>query len=426
MPLVDAIKSLFIKPETKAIVGVDPIYRTNPISFSGGAFQPRYDANVADAHSQTFYTILTHIQETAKTIPWSVNKVTGTDETGKKLPNHRLADLLYRPNSYQSWAQFVTKYIGLRLATGNAFIYVRTNDSGLFAGEATELHLMPTSTEVVAGKSWQEPVAGYRLLLASGGYQEFSLDQIIHVKNYALGEELYGISPVQVGALAIRSLDLNMKQRIYQAAKGGPDRVFWNTGEAESLTEDQERELKRKLESPKNYTYLNSPIATAQLGLSPVDLDLLNSLQADAGMIADLLHYPAILLSNSKSSTYNNVTEANKALYNNCVIPLIYDLKEGLNKRLGGAYKDRVDINYDLGSVEVLKPNKAELIIAAATANFLTINEKRIMAGYPALLKSGDGFLLSAADIYSPTIDEEREQPQPDTYNAEDSAVEGD
>jgi HK97 family phage portal protein len=170
---------------------------------------------------------------------------------------------------------------------------------------------------------------------------------------------------------------------------------------------------------------LNNPIGTEQIGLSPLDLDLLNSLQADAGMIADLLHYPAILLSGSKSTTFNNYEQAEKALYNNCVIPLLYDLKEGLNQRLGGAFGDKVYIDYDLSNIEVLKPNLAALITAAATANFLTINEKRKMAGYPALVEGGDGFLLSAADIYSATIDEEHEQPQTDTYAADDSAVVG-
>lgn len=423
MPVYDALKNLLFKPETKAIVGTDYLGRTNPITIVGGQFKPTYDATYKDAQaSSVFYSILSAIQTTAKSIPWSVYKVTGKDENGQKVPNHPLSSLVYRPNAYQSWAQFIVRYIGLRLATGNVFILV------LGQGSALELHLMPSNTEVIAGPSWVEPIAGYRVPRQAGGYETFTLEQVVHIKNFNLDNTLYGVSPVQVGALAIRSLDLNMKQRIYQAAKGGPDRVFWNLETAESLTEEQELDTYKKLRSPRTYTYLNNPIGTEQIGLSPLDLDLLNSLQADAGMIADLLHYPAILLSGSKSTTFNNYEQAEKALYNNCVTPLLYDLKEGLNQRLGGAFKDQVYIDYDLSNIEVLKPNLAALITAAATANFLTINEKRKMAGYPALKAKdgGDGFLLSAADVYSTTINEEHEQPQPDTYDAEDSEVEGD
>ena len=428
MPVLDIVKSLFIKPETKAVVGVDSIGRTNSLIFTsagGGNFQVSYNANANDAQlSTTFYSIVSAIQTTAKTIPWAVYKVNSKDEAAEKLPDSPLANLLYRPNSYQSWSQFIVKYISQYLSTGNAFIYF------MEAGSASELHVMPLSTEVVAGSSWAEPVAGYRVTLAAGGYQSFALEQVIHIKTSSFQDSLYGISPVAVGALAINALNNNMKQRVYQLARGGPGRVFWNASGAdvEPLTEEQERDLYLKIKNQREYTYLNNPIGTAQIGLSPVDLDLLNSMAADAGTLADLLHYPSVLLSGSKSTTYSNYNEARKALYNDCIIPLLYDLKEGLNFRLGAVFGDHQYIDFDLSTIDALKPNTAALIASVSSANFLTIDEKRGVAGFEALPTGagGGGFLLSAADVYSSTINEEHDQPQPDTYAAGDSSVEGD
>lgn len=424
MPIYDTVKSWF-KPETKAIVGTDHLGRTNPvvITRAGGTFEVAYDANANSAQlSTTFYSIVSAIQTTAKTIPWSAYCINSKDENGQKVPTSPLAKLAYRPNLYQSWSQFIIKYIGNYLSTGNAFIYF------VAAGSASELHIMPTNTEVVAGKSWVEPITGYRVPLQNGGYQLFDLAQVIHVKTTSFTDSLYGVSPVAVGALAIRSLDFNMKQRVYQLAKGGPDRVFFNkqAAEVEPLTTDQETALYRKLSNPREYTWLDFEIGTEQIGLSPLDLDLLNSMAADAGVLADLLHYPSNLLSGSKSTTFNNYGESKTALYTNCIIPLLYDLKDALNPVLGASFGDQVYLDYDLSDVKELKPDLAPIIVAATSANFLTINEKRKMAGYPALVEGGDGFLLSAADVYSATIDEEHEQPQPDTYAADDAAVAGD
>jgi len=121
--------------------------------------------------------------------------------------------------------------------------------------------------------------------------------------------------------------------------------------------------------------------------------------QADAGLIADLLNYPSILLSGTKSSTYNNVAEAQKALYTNCVIPHLHELRDGLNFKFGGAYKDKVYIDLDLSGIEVLKPNVTALITAANSADFLTTNEKRRIAGFP-VIPGADGYVLAQGQVY--------------------------
>ncbi|ALW86324.1 hypothetical protein AUC43_15275 [Hymenobacter sedentarius] len=431
MSILTNLKNLFITQdaapfavEQKALVGVDGIGRTNPVSFSVLNAAPAINLGRNDAQLNiVFATILNAILIASRSIPWNVYKLS-KDETAEKVPNHPLGNVLYRPNPTQTWGDFVTDYLGTFISTGNAFILARTNASGLNYGQITQLWLMPKHTEVVPGVNWMSPVQGYRLLRQDGGYDTFSAEEVLHLKTFNPEKKNYGLSPLSTGLLALTSLDYAMRERIQQLANGGPKTVFFNASEEVEgdLTEAQERDLYAKLNRRGSQaTYVPSKIGTAQLGLSPAELDVLNSIQADKGMVADLLNYPDILLSGTKSNTYNNVAEAQKALYNNCLIPHLRLLQEGLNYKFGGAYKDQVYIDLDLSGVEVLKPNTTALITAANSADFLTVNEKRKLAGYQSI-DGGDGFLRSAAIGYVSTIDEQDQTPA-DAYATGDAAV---
>ncbi|UPL50552.1 phage portal protein [Hymenobacter sublimis] len=406
MSIYSTIKNAFSpKPqvETKAITGVDEIGRMRPINYGGSPTFTIQDLTKVNAQNNSvFYTILTSIQTTSKSIPWNVYKVNKNDDNAQKLPKHHLASLLYRPNPYQTWTQFVVQYIGHYLTDGDAFIYVIWNTSGLNTGKPQELHIMPRGTEVVAGTQWLATVQGYRI---PGATTVIPAADVLHMKAFNLDGSLYGYSPVKAATLQLASVDFALKQHIKQLNMGGPKVVVFPTDVAEELTEQQENELDQKINQSQRFTWSAYPLDTAQIGLSPVDLDILNSINADTGMVADLLGYPSVLLSGTKSSTYNNVAEAQRALYNNCVIPILKDFRDGLNHWLGKTYGDDVYIDIDTSGIEVLKPNLSELITAAAAADFATINEKRRMVGLPAL-EGGEGFLRSAAISYVKTIDE--------------------
>ena len=430
MSFLTELKNLFFQQEAtpvaneqKAIGGCDALGRTQPLTYSilNGVPTTPLTRDYAQLNV-VFNAILSGIQTAAKSIPWNVYHLQ-QDENAQKVQEHPLGRLLYRPNPQQSWGDFVTQYLGHLISTGNTFILAVRNEVGLNKGHVQQLWVMPTGTEILPGTGWMAEVRGYRVARQDGGYDNFRSDEVLHIKKFNLGNSLYGLSPITAGTMPLTSIDYALKQRIQQLANGGPKTVFFNANEQVdgNLTEDQERALYNKLNRRgTQVTYLDSKIGSAQLGLSPVDLDLLNAVQADTGMVADLLSYPSILLSGTKSSTYNNVAEAQKALYTNCVIPYLHELRDGLNFKFGGAYKDKVYIDLDLSGIEVLKPNIAALITAANSADFLSINEKRRIAGYQSIA-GGDGFLRSAAMTYLATVDEQ-DAPPADAYDTGDAA----
>ncbi len=55
--------------------------------------------------------------------------------------------------------------------------------------------------------------------------------------------------------------------------------------------------------------------------MSASDLSLIEQYNASIKDLCNIYSVPAVLLNNTESSTYNNVIEAKKTLYQNAVIP---------------------------------------------------------------------------------------------------------
>ncbi|WBA43155.1 phage portal protein [Hymenobacter canadensis] len=402
MPILSSIKNFFYAPEapavateTKVITGVDAIGRVTPFyssSFGGDSFTARTDVNAV------FYTILNAIQTAAKKVQWSVYKLE-KDENAAKIPQHPLAEVIYRPNPNQSWTQFVETFIGRYLTRGNVFIYALRAESGLNKGHIQRLYIMPDTVEIVAENGWLGGIISYRVPNGSG-YTEFAPEDVLHVKKFSSCDGLYGLSPISAMALPLKGIEQSLKQKIRILGQGGPATVYWTESSdnenVEPLTLEQEMQLNSRIVGGKS-SYVTQKLDSTTIGLSPADLEILENIAADGGMVADALAYPSLLLSGSKSNTYSNYSEAQRALYENCVIPLLNELRDGLNQKWGSAYKDKAYIDFTTEKVAVLQPNTAELIKSAQSADFLTVNEKRKLSGFERLELNGDVFLLSAA-----------------------------
>ncbi|WP_354582768.1 phage portal protein [Hymenobacter sp. UYCo722] len=264
------------------------------------------------ATNTVFLAILGRIQAAARVVDWKAVWVKA-DGIEQDAPTSPMARLLTRPNAEQTWAAFVNQYLTQLLQHGNVFIYCdRVLAPSLNAGQTQELRIMPYATEVIGGQGWRQPVVGYKTPRVGGGYDEFTTDQVLHVKKWQLNDNsAYGLSPVQVAALQLQNLSLATRQRLKQLADGGPNiLLFGKAGNAEvaPLTSEQSKALVREITGPNKLTYVDGEYGTVQAGLSPVDLDIINSVKLDAGMVCDVLGFPHQLLSTSEGNTFANVS----------------------------------------------------------------------------------------------------------------------
>ena len=120
-------------------------------------------------------------------------------------------------------------------------------------------------------------------------------------------------------------------------------------------------------------------------GLSPVDLNIINSLGISKAAIAEVYGVPTVLLSGSNDKTYANYREGEKILYQDTIIPtfdsFLQKLTDWLVPKYGDEYKGcRFVADYSV--VDVLKADIAAIVTAMSQTGVFTKNEIREAVDY--------------------------------------------
>ena len=122
--------------------------------------------------------------------------------------------------------------------------------------------------------------------------------------------------------------------------------------------------------TPKKLSWVN-------FGLSTSDLSLIEQYNASIKDLCNIYNVPVQLLNNTESSTYNNMKEAKKALYQNCVIPELQKIQDELNRWLAPKYGEDICIEYDFSVIPELQEETDKIVDQMSKAWWLTPNEKR-------------------------------------------------
>lgn len=361
--------------------------------------------------NSTVFSIVNLISKAATTIPFQVYEVTN-NEAAKSyksmtsgymdstvmhnarvlrkrafvpVEDSKLQKLLERPNPAQSYNAWLTEIISFGCLTGNRYIYGIGPDTGANAGRYTELYVLPSQNVEIVSNGIMEPVSAYRLKY--NGLFETDADSVCHIKNFnpdydGSGSHLYGQSPLRAG---LRSLTTNneaittgVKYLQNQTARG----VLMS--EDGDINEVQAQQLKDKFRqnhqgsgnagdvviSPRKLSWIN-------FGLPASDLSLIEQYNASIKDLCNVFNIPVQLLNNTDSSTYNNMKEAKKALYQNAVIPELVKLRDELNRWLTPKYGDNLYIDFDFTSVPELQEEMDKVVSQLTQSWWITPNEKR-------------------------------------------------
>ncbi len=301
-----------------------------------------------------------------------------------------LHQLLDRPNAAQSYNSWLTELIAFGKLTGNRYVYGIGPDNGPNQGKYTELYILPSQVVEIVSNGIMQPVKEYRI--EYNGNYSMPADQILHIKDFnpyydGTGSHLYGQSPLRAG---LRSLTTNneavttgVKYLQNQTARG----VLMS--EEGDLNEVQAQQLKDKFRqqyqgsnnggdviiTPKKLSWVN-------FGLNASDVSLIEQYNASIKDICNIFNVPVQLLKNTEASTYNNMKEAKKALYQNAVIPELVKLRDELNRWLVPMYGDNLYLDFDFTSIPELQEENDKVVQQLSSAWWITPNEKRAVMNY--------------------------------------------
>jgi|11_taG_2_1085331.scaffolds.fasta_scaffold00227_8 HK97 family phage portal protein len=364
----------------------------------------------------TIYSLINLITKAATTIPFQIYEKTNENDYKRykaltsgmmdaasiqkasllqknalvELQDTELHKILERPNPAQSYNAWITELIAFGKLTGNRYIYGIGPDTGANVGKFTELYVMPSQVMEIISNGIMEPVSKYKL--EYNGTKFIDASEICHIKDFnpyydGTGSHLYGQSPLRAG---LRSLTTNneavqtgVKYLQNQTARG------LLTSEMGDINEVQAQQLKDKFkrqhqgsDNAGDIIITPNKMSWVNFGLNASDISLIAQYNASVKDLCNIYNVPVQLLNNTDSSSYNNMKEFKKALYQNAVIPELIKIKDELNRWLAPKYGDKLCIEFDFSVIPEMQEETEKVVDQLSKAWWITPNEKRSAMNY--------------------------------------------
>jgi len=342
----------------------------------------------------------------------------------------RLNELLKYPNGEDTWADLVEQWCGFKLLTGNSFIYAKMIEGGANDGKPFELYALPAQyMAIIANVEVFPPVrVGYQLYY--GKMWTFDTKEILHDKYFnpywtVTGNELYGQSPLMAAARTLTRSNEAKTAAVASFQNGGPAGVLFMNDERFDPTSgtQQAQALKKSISEKGGASNYNSIAVSGykvdwkQIGLSPVELNIIESEKWDMKSLCNIYGVPSQLLNDADNKTYNNQREGEKALTLRCAIPLLDSIAENMNRKLHSDWGYRgtnVYIGYDIQVFQELEANKTEQVEWLDKAWWISPAQKMEIMG----IKNPDYIPTEELEkLYVPSSLQPLDQFQPLTIN---------
>ena len=339
------------------------------------------------------FSIINYVARNASSVPLKLY-----NSSNDEITDHEVLELLERPNPDMTFTELLEAFYIYKFSIGNGYLYKPTLENGQNKGKTNEIWIMPGASVQAVSGSWTDPIQGYKIL--EGEYwSEIPKQDVYHGKffnpKFENGSWVYGLSPIKVAIELIRTQNYGYTALESSYLNGSPPYMI-TTKSDDPLTEEQQDNLEEKYKDKyggadnfRKPLLSGVPLDVKMLGLSPVDLNILEVSKQGMRTLANVLGgVPSVLLNDLDNSTYSNYKEAKKTFYQNVIMPNNSTLEWGLTNWLLKPYEG-LKFRFDYSDIEELQESIKEKTTALQNAYYLTLNERREQLGYPPI-EGGD------------------------------------
>ena len=322
------------------------------------------------------YRAVRTIVQAASAIPWIVQ-----DNKGELIENHEFTKAWSKPNPEFSGQDNMEFIIAHQLLCGNSLI-----QPIIVGGRPREFWVvMPDLVKPIPSDVKGEWLKGWEVTSIDGKQVTVPASQFVHFMMMDPGNPYWGIGPLMAAA---RTIDTDNEaqdtQKISMQNRGVTDGVF--THET-PLTQEQFEEARRQIrenflaKSKRREPWvLGAGAKWNQMSLTAIEMDFIASRLHNKRDIAGAFGISPIFLGDLEQSSYNNMMEARKALYEDVAIPLLDDVKSTLNLKIAPMYGD-ITITYDTSRIAALREDFSKKVEQAKSlwsmsVPFNQINER--------------------------------------------------
>lgn len=316
------------------------------------------------------------------------------------LQQGKLSELLEYPNDLETFSEFFTLGCLYKLTTGDKFQYGKPLSAGANQGIPNSIENLPAQhMKIDINDSFPARPTQYELMVFN---QKFRPEEILHEiysnPNWNInGEQLYGFSPLRPFLKNIVRNNSAKEAAIAKYQNGGTEELIY-MDEPRFTPEQgikQAEAVKAKLMSREHrgpqaqgkIAVSGIKMGSVKLGLSPVELGIIDSEKWDAIMFCNGFGVPPELLGLTQK-TFNNMKEAEKALTTRSALPLLECGKYSLNRKLQtdwGFKGKNVWIDYETEMFTELQADQGETATWLDKVIMIKPDEQRELLNMDAL-----------------------------------------
>lgn len=304
----------------------------------------------------------------------------------EEVEDHPLITLLENPNSYQGYEELIYQFGGYYLLTGNSYMELLTPGAGRNAAIPQELHVYPSPTVEIIPSDEYGVAAGYRVGLYEN---EVEADRMIHIKTFNpvtsmedITNGLYGDSPLKSCRTVLgRYASADIAQGAMFTNMGPAGILYDRSGtdmsqEQMQAAKDKLLNFKRGADNANGIIFTSADLGWQSIGLSPVDLNILDAKDEMLTELCNVYHAPKELFSNDEAK-YSNKEQARKQLISDAVIPLAEKFKNTFNRHLVPRFGGGVVMEMDYSVFPEIQEDLGEKQKWVSQLWELTPNERR-------------------------------------------------
>ena len=270
---------------------------------------------------------------------------------------------ILEPLNYQSYADWAFSAVINLLNTGDLFLF----PSIPVGFESSTEYRVLESAAVTIKQNLDKKIVRYVYLEGTRQQEIFEPEQIIHIK-YAdpslFGiESKRGLSALQAGYLTLTADgDTEAAAAVLMKNKGV---AGFLTDESESMMDPKDakelqKDLQGKIGGAHNFNKIritSGKYKYVQVGMSPTDLKTIENQVLSLRKMCNLFSVNSALFNDPANKTFNNQLEANKALFQDAVLPVWDKIFAGIQKWLRDQNR-RVEITPDTSTIACLQVDK--------------------------------------------------------------------
>jgi HK97 family phage portal protein len=327
------------------------------------------------------YRCVSMIARGIATVPWLLY------DRESELIDHPLHKLLKNPSLGESGASFLENLVTSFLLSGNGYVYVQVDTNGI----PHDLQVLrPDRVRVITD---QDHVVAYDYTV-EGVTKRLPMENVLHLKSVHPLNDWYGLSPIEVAAMAIDQHNAVSTHNLALLQNGGrPSGVFiWKGTDEWGLTEDQKQSIRDTMThiytgqgNAGRIMVLEGDVEWKEMGLSPKDLDFVEGKHVAAREIAQAFGVPPMLVGVPGDATYANYKEARFHLWEDTILPILERFQNAFSHFVAHRYSEMLRFSYDIDAIPALAPRREATWRKLSDAMFLTENEKRQALGYTPL-----------------------------------------